>query len=553
MKNCITTLLFILSLFSFQRVQATEDILFLNFNSILNTRTGKYTTETNGVNIEIEAAKKAAQKSGRKLIIFPDTAGGKINYDTLKEFLAKQPKDSFNSIVMSGHDGNSNFSGKNGEMGLMTLKSLFGEAEVKDSLGSVRSLHMLGCYTGVPGVVNEWNPLDKSKSPLPSLELVSGFDNKSPFADDPRLGGLVENLLLQEQSLLSSAQNKKIDQDILNTIKDINKTTMDLTVSLRSTCADDVLFYRKGETENGAERNRRTPYQEDSMNALIKECSTPRMQEKIASLGKQISCWRDPSYTMKTPSMTKAEIEVFCEKIAPDDPPDTQGKLRSIYSEYLASSHCFPFVEGAPPTSPESLLRLLFAENVFKNTMKHRAVQKTLKDIIAENGAESPQLKSILEQALKGQYVSRKAWILAMREIDTLIQQKFPMDMMMPKRIPEIEEATKKAIGNASQGSRMTPDEIKESTKRKLIEAVGKERAQDLLKENEKNYAIADENLRKRDEAYGKILSLQRFSDSFILLHDESKIPMNYIEKISQQDIDANVSIDQFLGKKEKK
>jgi hypothetical protein len=253
-------LFFLISFFLLSSSDAAEDtILFINFNSILNTQTGKYMAEGGGVNVEIEAAKKAATKTGRKLVIFPDKKTKEINYSTLTDFLSRQKPNAINSIVISGHDGNGSFGGKNGELSTGNLKHLLNQSSVQASVAGVKSLHLLGCYTGTPGVVNEWNPIDRYDSPLPSLEIVSGFDNKSPFSGDKRLFGIVENLLTQEKRLLETAENEKFNIDILDAIKKINRTKLDLSIGIRA--CNDVIYINKEAEYNNNERERSTPYQ----------------------------------------------------------------------------------------------------------------------------------------------------------------------------------------------------------------------------------------------------------------------------------------------------
>jgi hypothetical protein len=537
-------LLFLISFFLLNPSQAAEDtILFINFNSILNTQTGKYMSEGGGVNVEIEAAKKAAAKTGRKLVIFPDKKTAEINYRTLTDFLSKQKPNAINSIVISGHDGNGSFGGKNGELSTGNLKHLLTQSSVQASVAGVRSLHLLGCYTGTPGVVNEWNPIDRNDSPLPSLEIVSGFDNKSPFSGDKRLFGIVENLLTQEKKLLQTAENDEFSKNILEVIKNINRTKLDLSIGIRA--CNDVFYLNKEAEYNNNERERSTPYQKISMTEMVNECTSDKAQAEISELFKKISCWRDPVQAAIFNDTSKEEIRQFCSNIKVDDPPNPNGELRKIYSQYLAKSHCFEFIIGGVPASPESVLRLLFAENVFKNVMKHSRVQALMKDVLKNNHTEEAKLLTAhIKKALNGEYVTRKEWIAGMQQINTIIEKQFPSDLVEVKDIPEISEIAERIL---EEEDPQTAEDFERRVTEELIKKLGKDKAKKLIAEAERNEEIRNQNVMKRQEAYGKILSLQRLSDRFIFSHDEHMIPMNYIDQLKQADVEANIHIKRFL------
>ena len=93
--------------------QEEEIILYLNFNSIKQSD-GSYESETGIKNKEIDAARRAARATGKKLVIFPETPkeGRMITTkDDFMKFFSTLPDGSVKSIIASGHDGNGNFGG----------------------------------------------------------------------------------------------------------------------------------------------------------------------------------------------------------------------------------------------------------------------------------------------------------------------------------------------------------------------------------------------------------------------------------------------------------
>jgi hypothetical protein len=118
------------------------------------------------------------------------------------------------------------------------------------------------------------------------------------------------------------------------------------------------------------------------------------------------------------------------------------------------------------------------------------------------------------------------------------------------KTSPEIIEITQRIMQN---GDLLTQDEMETRIKIELTRKHGSKKASEIIAEDAKNKEIGFQNSLKREQAYGKILSLQRFSDTFVVRHDANKIPMSYIENIGQSEIEANNHINEFLGKADKK
>lgn len=118
---------------------------------------------------EIEVAKKATQRKGDKLKVYPED-----NFDIkeLKEILSTTKYD---SIVISGHNGGSDYSGTKGSVTVNELLQVLEET----SNDQVKSLYLLGCNTANKSKVYFW------KSALPKLKFIAGYDGTAPSSERP--------------------------------------------------------------------------------------------------------------------------------------------------------------------------------------------------------------------------------------------------------------------------------------------------------------------------------------------------------------------------------
>lgn len=236
---------------------ASADVLFLDVNNSPR---------------EIEAAQKAAEKSGRKLVVIPDvdaetrsriselqreldrvqdqkirlcTKSGrntpdcnsitekfnsiraekdrlqeenKISPSLIEREIAKRASENkpFSTIIISGHDGTGEFSGTFGEITDQEISSVL--AKYPTQANSLRSLHLWGCYTTSPGsLLNNWLHY------FPHLSLVSGYDDQAPLNDKPYGWKYLAGVLEKEDELMEATDAAKL-QRLLKRIPGANQT-----------------------------------------------------------------------------------------------------------------------------------------------------------------------------------------------------------------------------------------------------------------------------------------------------------------------------------------
>lgn len=236
---------------------ARADVLFLDVNNSPK---------------EIEAAEKAAKKSGRKLVVVPDVdketrarlndlqrrsndiqdqkidictkagrntpecaqitekyreirtafealqAEHKISPSLIEAEIAKRARENkpFSTMIISGHDGTGEFSGVFGEITDQEISGLI--AKYPTQANSLRSLHLWGCYTTSPGsLLNNW------LHHFPHLSLVSGYDDQAPLNDKPYGWKYLAGVLEKEDELMQATDAKKL-QRLLKQIPGANQT-----------------------------------------------------------------------------------------------------------------------------------------------------------------------------------------------------------------------------------------------------------------------------------------------------------------------------------------
>jgi hypothetical protein len=234
---------------------ASANVLFLDFNNSPK---------------EIEEARKAAKKSKRQLIEYPqvpskekgeltqldvkinqliktrdkkcpkiesDFCKNKVNEIGIKlkereekakkwkftkegllAFLEEQKKQGiqFNSLVVSGHDGTGSFSGHFGRVGDEALAQMLEEAGIQND---IRAIHLWGCYTTSPGsLMLNW------KKHFPNISLFTGYDGRAPLNDKPAGWQYLKGVIEKEPALLEVENAKKL-QAILRKIPGANQVT----------------------------------------------------------------------------------------------------------------------------------------------------------------------------------------------------------------------------------------------------------------------------------------------------------------------------------------
>ena len=210
---------FLISLFlSFT---AKADILFLDLNNSAQ---------------EVESAKRAARARGENVIVIPSSqspvrqsAGGKkINMDSIKAELRQydQQGAKISSVVVSGHDGNGQFTGEFGTVSSDILEDAF--ATVPNMMQNVRSVLLWGCYTTTLGSLEgHW------KSVFPNVAVFAGFDGRAPNNTRPANFSYLEGFLKQDRRLAAETDRRKL-LDVAKQIDGFNITQSAIWLVMRS-------------------------------------------------------------------------------------------------------------------------------------------------------------------------------------------------------------------------------------------------------------------------------------------------------------------------------
>lgn len=369
-------LLFGLGFASFYTTLTNADVLFIDFNNSKK---------------EIDAARKASQMRGEKLIVFPmlndddaklisqlkkelssskalyhkcgaspscDKFSDKVilvearineinsKYALNPEGIQKQlaqldtRKINLSSVVISGHDGNAQFFGTNGAVHERDLEEAFKKCSpVGDS---VRSVMLWGCYTAnIGSISNSW------KKMLPNIELIAGFDGVAPSGEKLASSQYLEDILVQEKKL-TAIKDKKQLQAVFKSLKSVPTTNASL-------CTDNAFVTNKLAL---------------SMDEINKVCGSLDF-EKIVSI---FNCYKNA--------------------VAPNcvNPPQntSSGELRLVYNKLQETRHCWEW--EAPPDFPslDVLIRLIFFDNVKKNILKFAKDDfKKLDELMIKLGAPS--------------------------------------------------------------------------------------------------------------------------------------------------------------------
>lgn len=235
---------------------------------------------------------------------------------TLKEIKEKNGK--IESLVISGHDGGGHFGGSKGSFGRHELEVLIKDFE---GINDIKSIMLLGCYTGVQKEMGEWKRL------FPQVRLIGGYDDSAPLSTRPQGHKYLSELLSKEKSLY-----KMSDENKLQAFAQANLSSMfSLNSAVYLQCIDDK---EKTEFYYGSKSKTKKFSPID-----MKACED---KEHLKELGLRISKY------------SSGELEV---------PKDTAaGELRQIYNETRKLEHCFDPM--TPQVHPQTVFNLLFYSGV---------------------------------------------------------------------------------------------------------------------------------------------------------------------------------------------
>lgn len=288
----------------------------------LNARADVLFFDVNNASKEIEAAKRAAAKTGEKLWIIPDRKAGQtlISNENLSQELAKLKAKGakLTSMVISGHDGNGRFFSENDE-------SEFNESDLKEAfeknapLGAgIRSVFLWGCYAANPkGAYVTW------RNVVPNLEMVVGFNELAPLSIRASSYNYLEDALSNEKNLLAMNDGRAL-QSAFKKLRGVNDTSSAICVR----------------------HNYITPNKVRTYNQLLDEC---KPYERLKVLSEKTNCY--------------IKALAGCTEV----PNDTRsGAIRLLYNEVQSKSHC-GIVDTSFEPDADALLRLIYYKNVMSN------------------------------------------------------------------------------------------------------------------------------------------------------------------------------------------
>jgi hypothetical protein len=164
--------------------------------------------DVNDAKEEVARAQLVARQKGYELIVYP-SKGHEFSQREAENLLFKH---NFNSLIISGHNGGTQFSGNNGFIHLPELMEKIAESPNQKS---IESLYLLGCNAGNKSKIFWW------KEALPELKFIAGYDASAPLSHDARGLGLFGDLLNKEDHIKGAADGAKL-KAMLEGVNNIN-------------------------------------------------------------------------------------------------------------------------------------------------------------------------------------------------------------------------------------------------------------------------------------------------------------------------------------------
>lgn len=292
----------------------------------------KYTSAVEDTRKKYESCEKTKNKCSVEMKRYSDAieaskkfVGSQRNINDQVQSSLEEIKNSgakLQNITISGHDGGGIFSGHKGEFSREDFAKLLKNFP---EINEVKSLLLLGCYTGVPKEVIEWKHI------FPNIKIIAGYDGSAPLSDRPHGHQYISDILLKENLLLKNADQKKLQNFTKQNIRGL--TLMNASMYLE--CNDGT---KEGEFYYGSLKEGKSFRSFD-----IKECEGKK--EEVEYLATKISM-----YSM-------GEME------PPKD--SANGDLRKLYNQARQLQHCGEILDIEMDMN--TLFNLLFYEGVKKN------------------------------------------------------------------------------------------------------------------------------------------------------------------------------------------
>lgn len=233
------------------------------------------------------------------------------------------------NFTISGHDGGGDFGGKKARIGRSEIQDV-----VKDfpDINNVKSVLLLGCYTGVPKEISQWMQV------FPDLKLMGGFDGSAPLAFRPEGHDYFYNLLTQERQLTTTADQKRIQSVLNKNFKSLKVITaaMYIKPECQGTESDKAFYYGDlGESKGLGEFD-------------VQECE--KVKPKLLAINELLSKYDNGE--MEPPTET------------------SKSELRTLYSQVRRYEHCSETLGDLASTKAFGLLFFHGIKDNFGNFYK---------------------------------------------------------------------------------------------------------------------------------------------------------------------------------------
>lgn len=295
---------------------------------------GQYTKKINEVTKKFEAAKCSEPLSAACKTLVQDwekaykdmsnfRAKQKPTSEHVKEALeeVKASKGKLQHLSISGHDGGGHFSGNKGSFGRVELTQLMSSYT---DINDVKSLLLLGCYTGTQNEVMAW------KAIFPKTRLIGGYDGSAPLADRPQGHQYITDILLKEKQMIKQSDEKKLQSYVNANLKGLGNLNAAMYVQCSDGTSEQSYYYASKKNRNFEKLQ-------------VDECML-----KIGELSEVANTFA---------RYESGELEV---------PADTtNGALRQLYNKARTYEHCAD-VTGVF-LNVNGIFNMLFYEGVKKN------------------------------------------------------------------------------------------------------------------------------------------------------------------------------------------
>ncbi|MFY7993938.1 MAG: hypothetical protein ACOVP4_11640 [Bacteriovoracaceae bacterium] len=283
------------------------------------------------------------------------------------------------SFTISGHDGGGQFGGSNSGKQNYSKQQVAEIMRSYPEVNKVKSLMLLGCYTGVQQEMFDWQTI------FPDVRLIGGYDGSAPLSIRPQGHDYLYDLLTKEKTLTTIADEKKLELMVKGNIKSINQ--LNAAILLKPQCenihAEKSYYYSK----QGNEKVFRP--------INIDECLA--VKNELLLLKQRLDKY------------DSGEIE---------PPLDTvEGELRQIYNQSRTHEHCAEMI--GPILDSNKVFGLLFYDGEKKNFAHYFDEQMREAEKIIENLTSEKIIKSTEEHfKLQEDFINRDKDDLKLLETD---------------------------------------------------------------------------------------------------------------------------------------